>query len=264
MKIKLLVDADMLIFQSCIACERDVMWTDDVCTVDTNVYDAYNKLVDKMAAYENIVYNRLMEERDDDEDIEFETVMCLSSHCNFRKVVNPDYKANRVGKRKPCGYKRVKEMVKENFVSIEIPWLEADDVIGINAGDNTVIISGDKDMGTLPTTFYDFSRDTFTHTSLSAADHMFFKQVLMGDKVDGYDGLPHVGKVTADKILDKDCSWHGVVAAYEEKGVNETVAVKNARMARILRRGEYKEEDGKQWIKLWGNSKFVALPEVKE
>jgi len=40
-----------------------------------------------------------------------------------------------------------------------------------------------------------------------------------------------------------------VVAAYNKKGLSEEVALENARLARILRNGEYDTDTGE--VKLW-------------
>ena len=71
----------------------------------------------------------------------------------------------------------------------------------------------------------------------------------MGDATDGYSGCPKIGKVTASRLLNKECSWATVVAAYEKAGLSEDVALENARMARILL---YEDWDAKEKrVKLW-------------
>ena len=87
-------------------------------------------------------------------------------------------------------------------------------------------------------------------------------QTLTGDQTDGYKGCPAVGSVTAAKILQKAIDegtpwaneedlmrlyWKHVVMAYIKAGLNEEVAIQQARLARILRHGEY--ENGK--VQLW-------------
>jgi DNA polymerase-1 len=79
-------------------------------------------------------------------------------------------------------------------------------------------------------------------------------QTLTGDTVDGYSGVPKVGAVTANKMLaDKDMPvkdmWEIVVKAYEKAGMNEQDALQQARVARILRHGEYDKKTGE--VKLW-------------
>jgi DNA polymerase-1 len=58
--------------------------------------------------------------------------------------------------------------------------------------------------------------------------------------VDGYKGIPGVGAVGAKKILDKaENPWEDILASYEKAGLTYDDALRNARLARILRPGEY-------------------------
>ena len=60
-----------------------------------------------------------------------ERIICFSGHNNFRKSVDPTYKASRKKTRKPIGYSTMIDWVKENYEVIQIDNLEADDVMGI-------------------------------------------------------------------------------------------------------------------------------------
>ena len=70
---------------------------------------------------------------------------------------------------------------------------------------------------------------------MEEADRWHLAQTLIGDPTDNYKGCPKIGAVGAKKILDKDCSWAAVVAAYEKAGLSEEDALAQARVARILR-----------------------------
>ena len=75
-------------------------------------------------------------------------------------------------------------------------------------------------------------------------------QIALTHAVDNYPGCPGVGKVTAKKLLDKDCSWGAVVDAYGKKGLTEQDAIHQARLAYILHReGDYDWETGE--VRLW-------------
>ena len=72
------------------------------------------------------------------------------------------------------------------------------------------------------------------------ADFNFLYQTLVGDSTDNYKGCPTVGAKKAEKLLlDKGATWNTVVDAYASQGLGEEVAIENARLARILRDGEY-------------------------
>lgn len=172
-----------------------------------------------------------------------DVLMCISAGRNFRYDVDPTYKQNRKGTRKPLAYNAVLEKVEANYPSFKHDGLEADDVMGIFAtrDSNTIICSMDKDMKTIPCTLFDGK--TVKKIDKATADYWFFYQVLVGDTADGYPGLPGTGPKKAEAILTKtrstESAWPLVVAAYEKKGLTEADAIKQARMARILRNSDW-------------------------
>lgn len=184
-----------------------------------------------------------------------DVVICLSDiTSNFRKSINPNYKANRKSI-KPILYDYLRNYMYETGYKIyERPNLEADDVIGILAtsdkiikGDK-VVWSLDKDFKTIPCKFHRAgvgSKDKSEVITKEAADWWFMYQTLIGDRVDGYEGCKGVGDKTARKILGDIgeyplyVMWQSVIDAYKSKGYTEEDALRNARMARILRAEDY-------------------------
>jgi hypothetical protein len=149
---KLLIDADLLIYRNCAAVERDISWgsvtgdpTDDNC--HTIVADAGEAFGGVERAVSRLI------ERFETEDV----LMCLSEGRNFRYSVDPSYKKNRAGTRKPTAYYAVLKRVEDTWPSFKFDGLEADDVMGIFAtrDPNTIICSADKDMKTIPCTLWD-------------------------------------------------------------------------------------------------------------
>ena len=111
-----------------------------------------------------------------------------------------------------------------------------------------VIWSSDKDLLTIPA--YHLIDGKVVEVNKEEADYNFLYQTLVGDSVDNYKGCPSVGAKTADKLLlDKGATWNTVVEAYASKGLGEEVAIENARLARILRDGEYNFKTKE--VKLW-------------
>ena len=167
----------------------------------------------------------------------------------FRHDLWPDYKKNRKDRRAPAGYGIFLESLKETarqrgWLGGGWPNVEDDDVLGLLSGDNTVIVSGDKDLLTIPGKHY---RDGELITVTEAqADAQFFKQALMGDATDGFPGCPKIGEknkifrskewVTAETPAEH---WVQVRYEYEKAGFDELHAITMARLARILRPGEY-------------------------
>lgn len=223
---KLLLDADILIFQACVVVEKVAQWDDDVWTIMYDPRDAIIILEDTITTFE-----------DDTGIATQDMVFALSDAKNFRYDVTSTYKSNRVGKRKPLCYPSVKAYLINKYVTKVLPNVEGDDVLGLLQTDDTAIWSRDKDLKQIPGLHW--VDDDWEEVTEAEADRFFLFQCLVGDTSDGYSGCPGVGPVRANAILDNDCSWEAVVAAYEKKGLFEADAYINAHQARILRPGEY-------------------------
>ena len=187
--------------------------------------------------------------------------IALTSPNNFRKDVLPSYKANRKGVRKPMILPVLRQHVMDNHKGIMWDGLEADDVLGILAtttanyyDKDPVIVSIDKDFKQIPSLIC-LDGENIVRVTRPQADYWFMLQVLMGDSVDGYSGLPSVGIKTAEKILGDKTTvplrilWGKVVEAYEKKGYTEKEALQQARVAKILRATDYNKKKGE--VKLW-------------
>ena len=179
-------------------------------------------------------------------------ITCLSGDNLYRKDVAPYYKANRKGTRKPMLLNFAKKYLADNYNGKVEDKLEADDLLGIlgSADNTTVIWSADKDLLTIPA--YHLIDGKVVEIDKEEADYHFYVQSLTGDSTDNYKGCPSVGAKTADKLLQENgTTWETVVDAYAKQGLSEEVAIENARLARILRDGEYNFKTQK--VKLWMN-----------
>lgn len=230
--LSLFFDGDMIVFRTCSAAETPIHWYGDLWTLHSDLADVKDAIDSMICNITDKVLRHYKHEG------EYEIVLCFSSAPYFRSKVYPQYKLNRVDKRKPIGYAAAIDWVRLRYNVMSLPNLEADDILGIYGTlphGNAVIISGDKDMRSLPCRFYNFIQDEYYDTTQEQADYWFYYQTLVGDITDNYKGCPKVGEVGAKKILDKDCSWSAVVAAYEKAGLSEEEALVQARVARILR-----------------------------
>ena len=238
------IDADILLYKACRVAEEEVNWGDDQWVLWSDLNKVKTIIDDQVSL--------IVEEMEADRSI-----LCFSDKKNYRKEINPEYKANRRGGRKPLCFQGALQYCKDTYPFRQFTSLEADDVIGIIATTESdkneyVIVSEDKDLLTVPGLHWDLKSKEVYSLSEDEADFNFFSQTLTGDTVDNYKGCPNVGKVTAEKLLrsveSKDL-WQTVVNRYEKAGLKEQDAILNARMARILRKCEYNRQT--EEVKLW-------------
>lgn len=248
MRLKLLIDADMFAFIACSSATHEAEWESGISSYFADFEEVKANFTIRL---DSVIETALMHHRYTGD---YDILLCLSDpEDNFRRRILPTYKMHRKGQKPLCYWKLCDWMKKEGDVYIR-PSLEADDCIGILATmeknrDNCLIISGDKDMNTLPGTHYDFLRGEYTEISEAEADRYFLMQTLAGDPTDGYSGCPKIGAVTAARILEEDCSWTAVVRAFEKQGLTEQDALTQARVARILRASDY--DFKKREVRLW-------------
>ena len=224
---KLLIDADYIVYKCCAAAETEVDFGNDVILVTSNFSDAYNatqreltKLKDKFGSFSSII-------------------LFFSDTVNFRKKILPEYKGHR-NRKKPCGYKRVINKLKTEYEVIIMPQLEADDSMGVYATQHpgNIIVSPDKDMKQIPGQLYNLDEQFTVSKESGATWHLI--QCLSGDQTDGYGGVPGIGVKRAEALFKKEgYSWKTVVKAFKSKGLPEEDALINARLARILTVDDY-------------------------
>lgn len=135
-------------------------------------------------------------------------VFCLSPskrRDTFRCHISSDYKANRKSDR-PVIHLDLFRYVRQEFETLEVPHLEADDVIGIAATSgqyvDPVVVSIDKDLRQIPGTHFIPTTREFLVVTPDEGDRHWRYQALVGDPVDNYPGCPGVGPKTANQILD--------------------------------------------------------------
>jgi len=235
----LLIDGDLYLYKSCAAAEEEIDWGDDIWSLSTDLKIAKE------------IFEKLIFDACDTLDTEH-FVVCFSDRDNFRKTIDPTYKAGRKKTRKPVGYSEMLKWANQVFTCHTEPLLEADDVMGILGSSRiqpTIIVSDDKDMKTVPCSLYRPMDGTLDSINERQADRHFLTQTLTGDPTDGYSGCPKVGPVTAEKLLGSNPSWSTVEAAYAKQKLNPQYALTQARLARILRFDDWDLETST--IKLW-------------
>jgi 5'-3' exonuclease len=234
----LLIDADYIVYKCCAAAETEIDWGDDVIVVSSRFSEAYDKV-------QRELFNIATDLGCFDDSILF-----FTDSINFRKRIDPAYKGHR-NRKKPCGYRRVINKLKEDYQVIVMPELEADDALGIYATKEQghIICSPDKDMRQIPGDLYDLSTGVITITK-EEGDRWHLIQALAGDQTDGYSGVPGFGIKRAIAFFEENgYSWESVVAAFASKDLDESVALQNARLAKILQYTDY--DFTNQSIILW-------------
>ena len=134
----------------------------------------------------------------------------LTGKDNFRKVVYPEYKANRT-QPKPVHLKALQDYSIEKLGAEYAPYtLEADDALGIYQTEETIICSLDKDLLQVPGNHYQWGFGTskwqkdekfITQTELGGLT-LFYEQCLKGDKADNVKGIAGIGEVKARRLLE--------------------------------------------------------------
>tara|TARA_R100000700_G_scaffold32701_1_gene40138 strand:+ start:622 stop:1389 length:768 start_codon:yes stop_codon:yes gene_type:complete len=237
---KLLIDADFIVYKNCAAQENEIDFGNDVILVTSNFSDAYNATIRELSKIKNKFGSF--------SDI----ILFFSDSINFRKKILPEYKGHR-NRKKPCGYKRVINALRKEYKVIIKPSLEADDAMGIYATKYTgnMIVSPDKDMKQIPGKLYNFE-EVFTVSKADGAKwHLI--QSCAGDQTDGYSGIPGIGVKKAETLFEEHgYSWKTVLKAFTDKGLTEEDALINARLARILTSDDYDFKQKKP--KLWSPS----------
>jgi len=244
-----LIDGDVLAYQAASANEYNTQWDPHQWTRHADMGAATKQLDDSI--------DSLTKAADCDE-----IIIALSAFGGdyFRRKINPDeYKSNR-NQPKPVIYQALRDYMAEVYTTFERPNLEGDDILGIIATHKTlvpgrkVVISIDKDMKSIPCNLLNPMKldEGVVEIDLEDADFFFYKQILQGDAIDGYKGVPGIGPKKAQLILepyllsnmapagfDTAGAWRRILAAFKSKGLGKEVALMNARMARILRAEDY-------------------------
>jgi len=225
---KAYIDADFIVYKNCASCEDEVDFGQDVILVTSKFSEAYNAVKRDL--------NRISQQFMWDVP---ELVLFFSDSTNFRKEVMPAYKGHR-NRKKPCGYRRVINALKEEYEVVILPTLEADDAMGIYATKypDNVICSPDKDMRQIPGRLYDMKETTIIEPEEGRRWHLI--QTLAGDQTDGYAGAPGFGIKRAVALFEEEgYTWETVVKAFASKDLDENIALQNARLAKILTNDDY-------------------------
>lgn len=192
-----IIDADVVLYQACSAGRVTPLFPSDDPDAEEYSYNldfakqAFDRALERIKVRLNLDYY----------------IVCISDKQNFRKIKIPGYKANRTTP-KPVLYNSLKQWCQSNYNYVVYSGMEADDTCGILATECPVDqirirVSIDKDFLSVPGKFYDMNKDIEYNITWHEAFSQLVKQILMGDSVDGYYGLPGIGPKKAQKIMDE-------------------------------------------------------------
>ena len=230
----MLVDGDLLAYKLTSSLEEVIDWGNDNWTLWSDFRIGKQLWTQSIAFYMGLTKSK-------------NPVICFSDTKNFRKQLDSSYKSYRKKIRKPICYKALKDWIMKTHTCFVNKGLEGDDTIGLlatgNYKINCVIVSGDKDMRTIPAWQMCIIDDQLEKVDNQLANYHFCTQVLTGDISDGYKGCVGVGAIKASRVLldKKDLPelWEAVIREYSRNKYSIEDAYHQARLARILREGEY-------------------------
>ena len=237
-----IIDADSYFYRAAITCNELVEIQRDI------YYECYN--LNKAREY----LTKTAEELTENCGCSDYVFVTSGGGKNFRYLINPSYKSNRKKTPKPLMLDKVREIAFKEFPVVYIPHLEADDTCRILLEEDmdNVIVSIDKDLRTFEGKHYDSYHNVLRYINKQQAEANFKRQLLIGDKTDGYSGLPKVGPATADKMILDGITIDEIAEKYVEVGLGlegfETVY----NCAKILGKEDYR--DG--IIKLYGGKEL--------
>lgn len=152
---------------------------------------------------------------------------------NNRFKLDSTYKQHRSKLYKPLYYDNLRNYMIHSYGAEVVSGIEADDALGLNQEDNTIIVSHDKDLLMVPgrhysltyeaeVTVHDPGRLMLTNKNklIGLGFSWFCCQLLLGDDADNITGVRGLGPVKTYKLLNdkKDMAsmWQVVLDAYED------------------------------------------------
>ncbi len=191
----LLIDADSLVFASCYSGTEEKYFTeieDSIAKFDEQYMEIVNRLEEEFNIQKVITFN--------------------GCRGNFRKKINPTYKANRKKSELPPLLFEMHQYVKDHYDSVYGYGIETDDLVARYwhnlqeevGRENVMIVSIDKDYKQFPALIYNYhyNHKCIYDISEETALYNFYSQMIEGDTADNVNFFKGKGKAFAKKYFD--------------------------------------------------------------
>jgi 5'-3' exonuclease len=207
-----LIDGDLIAYRCAASCEKQGVVTEDLGIAQARANELLRRIVAANSG-------------------ELDFIVYLSGGENFRKKINPAYKANRENTPRPAYLEPLREFLVVNWGAEVTDGIEADDALGITQtaytleGTESVICTLDKDLRQVPGKHYSWEISGTSSTGklwtrpeetlvISPREGLFnfYWQLVMGDASDnifGFDGIART------KIPQKLYGLHEEMSAME-------------------------------------------------
>jgi 5'-3' exonuclease len=158
----------------------------------------------------------------------------LTSPDNFRKHIYPEYKANRTAT-KPKHLQFLRDYLVESWQGTVAEKMEADDYLGINQNESSIICSIDKDLLQVPGKHYNFVKKEFYEVDEETGSRNLYTQRLTVDTSDNIKGIAVIGPVKAKKALADSLTDQEMFSVVRDMYKNDEWMIMNGRCLHILR-----------------------------
>lgn len=154
---------------------------------------------------------------------DWRTYLTGSSNYRHDYAVTAPYKGNRKGE-KPKHHGLLRDYLKFSWNGKVYEGIEADDAIAIDAtelGDESVIVSLDKDFDQVQGWHYNFVKKEKYYITADEGLLNFYMQFLVGDRIDNIIGVKGIGPVKAKKLLEDQTEQEMFSTCVEQLGSEE-------------------------------------------
>lgn len=241
----LVIDADTIVYNACLAAEYTVELLPDSFYTREELLEIEEKYHEEDGVYyasdimvcKSYVTNKLKKILELTGASKFQLHLSMGRD-NFRYKLYPEYKANRIGKRVPLHLAEMKVWLYETMGAYIHTEVEADDaVVAIKRylKDDCIICAVDKDvLNAVEGTHFNYYESSvhnidmcWVATEFETARLFPYRQALVGDSSDNIKGVPNIG-VKKAKNLIPDCTANPLeilVATYVQAGLKKEDAI---------------------------------------